>query len=218
MKQNKYRIESFISELAGERTYLCINTETNDAIIVDPSTLTLDKVVEGNKYKIRAILVTHGHFDHIFNVDYYEQKYNVPVYIHELEKAKLTDPSLHLGSYSGFETFIVEATPIILKGGSSVIEIEGFPITYFLAPGHSVGNTVFMISDSNIYFVGDSVFKDSIGRYDLPGSNAKDHLFALRKYQELPAKSKIYPGHGKAFYVEELAENEVYQRFIQLGI
>jgi glyoxylase-like metal-dependent hydrolase (beta-lactamase superfamily II) len=204
--------------MAGERTYLCINLKTNDAVLIDPSTIEMDKIIELNNYNVRAILLTHGHFDHIFSVDYYAQKYNVPVYIHALEKDKLTDPTLHLGAYSGHKSFIVETLPKVLKGGNSIIKIEGFTFIYFLAPGHSVGNTIFNIEHTNIYFVGDSVFKDSIGRYDLPGSNAKEHLFALRKYQDLPAKSKLYPGHGKSFYVEELSENEVYQRFIQLGV
>lgn len=209
-----YSVEKIISEVAAENTYLCINTETNEGILIDPATLAVDKKIVEHNVDVQAIFLTHAHFDHILEVDFFAKKYDVPVYIHENEKKKLTDPKLHLGP----PTFIVETIPHIFKGGNSTITVSGFPIEYFLAPGHSEGNSLIHIQNTNIYFVGDSVFEDSIGRYDFPGSNTKDHVFALRKFQDLAPEMKLYPGHGKAFYVSALEKNEVYQRFIKLGM
>lgn len=213
---NTYRVEKFLGELYEENSYLCIHTETNDAIIIDPATEQIASYVQKHNIKVQAILVTHAHADHILAVDYYVEKYGVPVYAHQTEARKFADPELNLSvRYDGVGISIY-AKAIELKGVHSTITLPSFTIEYFLLPGHSQGNLMYHIPQTKMYFVGDSVFSDSIGRYDLPGSDLKAHVHALKKFETLPQDSKIYSGHGPIFRVKDLAKNDIYQRFVRV--
>ncbi|GBU10961.1 hypothetical protein AwErysi_05770 [Erysipelotrichaceae bacterium] len=218
MSEISYEVIKFIGDLYEENTYICIHKPSKKVVVIDPGTDMAIQYICDNNLEVEAILLTHGHIDHILKTDSYVEKFNTPVYIHVLEKRKLTDPALHLGSLGGFENFTVSAKPITFKGANGLLHLPNFAIEFFLAPGHSEGNTIFHIVDTNSYFVGDSVFKDSIGRYDLPGSNARDHLFALKKMTTLPQHAKLYSGHGGIFRVSDLEKNEVFQRFIDIGM
>lgn len=212
-----YKVIKEMGELFDENSFLCIDEDTQDAILIDPSTEKFTKIIDEQNLTLRAILITHAHIDHIFAVDYYSQKYDVPVYLHKDEKRKLKNPELNLSSQM-YEPFYVESDALAINEREGIIELPSFAIEYELMPGHSEGNLQFHLLDSNIYFIGDVAFKDSIGRFDLPGSNARAHYDSLMKVGKLPSDAIIYSGHGSKFTVDDLEQNAVYQQFIQSGM
>lgn len=206
-----------VETTAGENTYLCINTETKDAILIDPSTREIEKAILENECQLQAIVLTHAHFDHILEVDYFANTYDIPVYVHALEARKLSDPMLNLSAQM-YQPIIVDAKPTILNGQEGSFEIEGFQLKYEVRDGHSEGNLMIQVNNEPIYFVGDSIFATSIGRYDLPGSDARAHHASLTKFVEEQRDGTFYSGHDLPFTKEDMKNNPVLSQFLAYGV
>lgn len=182
-------------------------------VIIDPvlPDFQIDEHI-GEK-KVCAILLTHGHFDHILGTDYYSQKYNAPVYIHQNDVICLRDGEANLSRLFGVGDKTQTVSPIVLKGAEG--EIPEIPVTvsYFHSPGHSRGHVIYYFEKQNVIFTGDLVFNGSIGRYDLPRCSEKDmknsiqHFFANMLFQQ--KNPILYPGHGpKTTFVDEQRSNQ----------
>ena len=210
-------VMKFLGDMYGENTYLCINKDTQQAILIDPGTKNANIYLEKNpQVKLGAILLTHGHSDHILYTDFYAQTYQIPIYIHTIDADKLNNPAKNLSTMSG--AFAITTKPVTFAGNSGVLTIDDFCFEYQLAAGHSAGQVVYHLVETQIYFVGDTVFEDSIGRYDLPDSNGKAHYDTLNWINTLPENSKLYPGHGRIFLKNTLTSNPVFQMFIHMGV
>lgn len=215
MEKNKYHIYQREGRLYGENSYLIVN-ENQRGFLVDPATDAFIPFIKENEIKLEAIILTHAHSDHILSVDEYAMMYNIPLYIHENEVEKLRRSELNLSLAS--DPIVVKTLPISLKGKKGKQKIGSFFVTYDLYAGHSEGNILIGIEGEKFYFCGDCVFADSIGRYDLPGSNAREHYYSLQKIMNLPDNIYFYPGHGTGFYQKDLLTNNVLQRFLKLGM
>jgi len=144
-----------------------------------------------------AILLTHGHFDHIGAVDAVRDRYEIPAYIHEIEKDTLTDP-VQNGSirYPGLpHVKNKEADYFINEEG--MMEIGSFKFEVRHVPGHSPGSIAFIFDQDRFAVVGDTLFQGSVGRTDLPGGDTQMLLTAIHdKLLTLDDDFIIYPGHG----------------------
>ncbi len=192
------RIEKFdyndIDDLFAN-TYL-VSDENNDAIIIDPS-VDNDRLISfiiAHKYNLKAVLLTHGHFDHIRGVNRLLKEFEVPLYIHEYDKEFLTNSYLNCSISEGKE-IMINKDPILLHD-NDILSLLKERIRVIHTPFHTKGSVCFYIEDCGALFSGDTLFKFSIGRDDLPGSDPRSVYASLEKLKKLDENTKVYPGHG----------------------
>ena len=177
-------------------SYLVCNNKTNEAVIIDAGMDPEALLQEGSGYDVKAILLTHAHFDHILGLNKVIKATNAPVYIHGVEQDWLVDPSLNgsarwpaLG-----ELAVCERAENELEDGQT-LQLAGFEIQVLYTPGHSPGGVSFLID--NHLFSGDALFAQSIGRTDLPGGSYEQLITSIQdKLMVLPDETICYPGHG----------------------
>lgn len=174
-----------------ENTYLINNGA--DAILIDPGQ-NLDSVLnELSAFNIVAILLTHGHIDHIDGIKYY---LNVPIYISKYELDVINSDYNTLYSKENLKRpFDVSKLDLHLLDGNEEFEIIGFKIKALFTPGHTIGSMCYLINE-NILMSGDTLFQVGIGRTDLPSGDMKMMMESLEKLKLLKDDIKIYPGHG----------------------
>lgn len=189
------KIEKFVLGSLGTNSYLIINEETKEVIIVDPATCPEYVVshVKSNGYIPKAIFLTHGHFDHVMGIDGWVKEFGIPVYLHEDEKKVLEDPELNLSGVFGSNYSYSDVK--CLKDGQD-LEAAGFKFKVIHTPGHTCGGCCYYCEEEDILISGDTLFYQSVGRSDFPtGSmgtlvrSIKEKLFCL------PEDVMVYPGH-----------------------
>ncbi|WP_318615018.1 MBL fold metallo-hydrolase [Sporosarcina sp. YIM B06819] len=175
-----------------------VRDEAGNCLIVDPgeeSARMIRKVVSQELTPI-AILLTHAHFDHIGAVDSIRDRFGIPVYIHEEEREWLSDPKLNgSAKYPGLPAVhIRKADHVISQEG--VMEVGPFSFEVRHTPGHSPGSVSYIFEAARFAIVGDTLFKRSVGRTDLPGGNTGILLDSIHnKLLTLDDDFIIYPGH-----------------------
>lgn len=188
-------IKTFIAGMMQTNCYVASNEETKECFLVDPAVCTPDMVsyIKENGLKLQAILLTHGHFDHILGITEFLREFEVPVYAYEAEKELLEDAEKNLSSaYGMFYTF-KEAE--YLKDGQ-VLEIAGMKIKVIYTPGHTVGGCCYYLEEEKVLFSGDTLFYTSIGRTDFETGSYNKLVNSVRlKLFRLPDEVKVYPGH-----------------------
>ena len=193
------KIEKFdyndIEELLAN-TYV-ISDKDNNAIVIDPSK-DYDGVInflDRHSLTLKAILLTHGHFDHIRGVNRLVNKYNVPIYIHYEDEYYLKDTFMNCSSMCD-EEIIVEQAPVVVKDNDELNILSEGPIKVIHTPFHTKGSVCYSLKDTNRLITGDTLFKMSVGRDDLPGAIPSKRRESLDKIMILPKETKIFPGHG----------------------
>lgn len=178
-----------------ENTYI-IN-EKKDAYIIDPGTKfeEIKNYINKKDFNVLGILLTHGHFDHIVAVNDLVLEYDTKVFIHQLERDFLFDPNLNLSGLT-YERFIINnKSAVITFTEKDRIKLGTESIRVIETPGHTRGGVCFKYK--NVLFTGDTLFKGTIGRTDLPTSNTLDIQKSIKKIIRLTSDNTIvYPGHG----------------------
>ena len=192
------RIVSFIYNDVFEMAangYLLIDRK-NDCVMIDPGKEDKEVVqyIKQNKLNLKAILLTHGHFDHIGGVNYLLNSFSVPVYIHEGDKDFLRKPRLNCSDRFSRKDIIVDVEPEALKDGQ-VLKMLDKDIKIIHTPFHTKGSSCFYIEEENILFSGDTLFFGSIGRTDFPTAQPELVDSSLAKLMRLKDETKVYPGH-----------------------
>ncbi len=192
-----------------------LGDEGEPAILIDPGS-NLDSHLE--RYishhhggKVAAILLTHGHIDHIEGLK--TLKTEAPIYLSAYDAKYLSDPKLNLSRELTGEDFAYESPDLhFLMGGERLAFTS--PKTEFLVmatPFHTPGSICFYCEAMKALFSGDTLFHLGIGRSDLPGGRSSDIEASLRKLLPLPEETRVYPGHGEG---SVLANERRYNPFL----
>ena len=190
------RIKKFVIGMIGTNCYVVSNENTKECFIVDPAVCDRNVIsyIETEGLSLKAILLTHGHFDHATGAGELAQLLHIKIYAQEKEKETLENPQLNLSGWQGSK--LVFYADEYLKDEQE-IDLAGFHIRVFLTPGHTVGGCCYYFPYQNTLFSGDSLFQTSIGRTDFPKGSASQLIHAIReKLMPLPDETAVYTGHG----------------------
>ena len=179
-----------------------------DAIVVDPGQRAfgpLRRILDENRLTPAAVLLTHGHIDHIWSAQKVADTYGCPVFIHPADRSMLTDPIRGFGPRIGqvlVGSMFREPRQVVgLERDGELLDFGGVSVTVDHTPGHTRGSVAFRVSgtDAGLVFTGDTLFKQSVGRTDLPGGSGRDLLDSIvTKLLSLDDHTRVLPGHGEA--------------------
>lgn len=175
--------------------YIIFDESTRDGIVVDPGG-DVDELVASitkNDVKVKHIILTHGHGDHIGGVVGLKKALGASVMIHELDKDMLIDGTKNLSTV--MEMGSIEIEPDRLLKDGDVLKVGDLNIEIIHTPGHTLGGICIKIGDNLI--TGDTLFTGSIGRTDLLGGDYDTIIKSIKdKLMIYPDDTKVYPGHG----------------------
>ncbi len=195
------KVQTFVFSMFYENTYLIWDDESKEAAVIDPGCLEtfeenkLASEIENNDLKIKYLINTHCHIDHIFGNHFVKSKFNCE-YLAPKEDIPLLNNAENQGKLFGVvvnkspkpDRFIDEKTDINLGNSKP---------KFLFTPGHTPGEYSIYFENEKLCFTGDVLFREGIGRTDLWGGDTKILLESInQKLYALPDEVVIYPGHG----------------------
>lgn len=176
--------------------FFLINEDTKEVLVIDPADHA-QKIIEWMKsenLKPVAILLTHGHFDHIMGVEGIRKEYGIPVYASRDEVYVLAKPQLNVSTMMG-AYLSMKADELFCDG--DVLELAGMKLKVISTPGHTIGSVCFYIEEEKVLISGDTLFEASVGRTDFPTGSSRQLIESIKtRLFILPDDTSVFPGHG----------------------
>ncbi len=202
------RITNMPSGALQANTYLVVDEKTSEGFIVDPGgyNQALTRTVQENGIKIKYIILTHGHSDHICGVNEHKAEFpGCQVVAYRDEEAMLEDPNLNQSP--GFGMPYSTKADILVNDGDE-LEVGDATLKFIHTPGHTAGGMCIYVQDAKALFSGDTLFCQSIGRTDFPGGSYPAIKDSIRnKLFLLPDDTKVFPGHMESSSIGFEKEN-----------
>ena len=183
----------------------------NEAFVVDPSISEkkIIKALDERNLKLKGILLTHGHFDHIWRAQELRNETGAPLYIHELDNEMLTDADKNAYRTFTGNDFTIEKADVLLNDGD-VLCFGDEKITVLHTPGHTKGSVCYDTGDSLLS--GDTIFAEGFGRCDLYGGDMNALKISIQRLSEIAKNENrwLYSGHGERSTLSQAIERLKY--------
>lgn len=198
-------ITGFPAGLLACNCYVVAPRDGADAIIVDPGQNVLPRLrrlLDQHRLTPEAVLLTHGHIDHIWSAQKVSDMFGIPAYIHPSDRHMLTDPIRGIGPWlaqRAFKAMFSEPKQVVdLDDDGAELSLAGLTVVVDHTPGHTAGSVTFRIAaEQDLVFTGDTLFAQTVGRTDLPGGSGRDLLNSIvHKLLVLDDACVVLPGHG----------------------
>lgn len=203
-------IKQFVFNPFDENTYIVADSASGDAIVVDPGMSTPAEMERFRKYvadkdlTLREVVLTHMHLDHCFGANGVARDYDVPIAASAADAdlgASIAAQAARFGMSIPDAEAVVAG--VILSDGDR-IAVGSETLEVIAVPGHSRGGIALYSSEGKVVLTGDSLFRRSIGRTDLPGGDARTLVDAVRRrLLSLPSDTLVLPGHGPSTTIGE---------------
>lgn len=193
-------LKTFNKNPYNQNSYVYFNPQTKEGIIIDPglSKSQLIKAAEG--LDIKALLLTHGHFDHIYSLDKVRKITGALAYCHKNEYELIKTPALNMSAVSKE----MSTSPDVLLEDKQILNFMGLDFEVIFTPGHTGGGVCYFDKTNNVIFSGDTLFKGSVGRTDLPTGDLDTLIISIKsRLFTLDENIVLYPGHGKSTTIGE---------------
>jgi hydroxyacylglutathione hydrolase len=192
------QLKCFTGGPFAENSWLVIGASGRDAVIVDPGAATgalLDEL-ERSGAMPRAIVLTHGHIDHVEGIPAVRERYaELPIHLHRADR-ELYDHVPQQAAWFGMEIAELPEPDLHIEPGRD-LEFGELRFEVAFAPGHAPGHVVLHMPEAGLALVGDVIFQGSVGRTDLPGGDGRQLLESIRReILTLPDATRLLPGHG----------------------
>lgn len=190
--------------------YLVSHTVTKETVIIDPADSEEDIIefITEKELNIKGVLLTHGHFDHIYGAVPLANKYRVFLYASENEKELLSDYEMNCSTM--IQRPIEIEADVWIKDGQK-LEFGSISIKVISTPGHTKGSVCYYVEKDGVLLSGDTLFLESVGRTDLPTANSQDMVSSVKeKLSLLPERTIVLPGHGESTTIEYEKKNNPY--------
>jgi glyoxylase-like metal-dependent hydrolase (beta-lactamase superfamily II) len=192
--------KTFVFNVFGENTYIAY-TDNGDAAIIDPGCnntaecAELEGFIKANQLNPVMLLNTHAHIDHVLGNDFIYSKYGLLPRLHRNELVIL-DALVYSSTFYGVQA-TASPQPVDFLNEGDKLKLGGLEFEVIFAPGHSPGGLCFYFASEKVLFCGDVLFRESIGRTDLPGGNFETLAHNIQtKLYTLPDDVEVYSGHG----------------------
>ena len=176
--------------------FFLINEDTKEVLIIDPADRA-QKIIEwinSEGLKPVAILLTHGHFDHIMGMAGVKNEYHIPVYASKDEVEVLANPQLNVSTMMGA---YISLTADELFADGDVLELAGMKLKVISTPGHTIGSVCFYMEEEKVLISGDTLFEASVGRSDFPTGSSRQLIESIKtRLFVLPDDTVVFPGQG----------------------
>lgn len=189
-------IKTFVEGPIDANNYLVVDEKSKEAILIDCSSSRPDfiKEIKDMGVKLKYILLTHGHFDHILGVDQFKEIFNPEVYMSENDKSQVEMATQMMKMFTGLPIPEIKGIDKYLKDGDEFF-IGETKVKAISTPGHTEGGMCYLIEDK--VFSGDTLFQLSVGRTDFPGGDYNQIVNSVKNILfNLPENTEVYPGHG----------------------
>lgn len=173
--------------------------QLKEAVIIDPAADAACIEAMIARYNLRpvAVLLTHGHFDHLSAADAVRKRYGIKVYAGNEERPVMNSSSYNLSLPFTGEGMTFEADEYFKPGKE--LDFAGFRIETITVPGHTIGSVCYYFEEQKVLFSGDTLFAGSVGRSDFPTGNAGQLIRTIKSgLMSLPDDVKVFPGHGES--------------------
>lgn len=196
------RIATWIGDATN--CYIVQDEETKETMVIDPAG-DVDRIIEMLNIlqaKLKYIYLTHCHGDHIGGVQELKEKYGGKVVAHRLAAENLKDPNINLTTYIANKGLSIETDARV--DDKDLLHLGELEFKVIHTPGHTSGGSCLYCEKEKLLFSGDTLFRGTWGRTDVPTGNFDDVIKSItKKLMILPDETIVYPGHGKSTMIRE---------------